>query len=182
MKALITEIVELTRKDKNAMEIFAKTTKMGEEFGELCEAVLLHKGAIAPKDGIGTPIEEGVDNILMILDILSSCYPEASAEELYYCIMNMMQKKLEKWKLRMVFEPEREPAPVVLSITVDCFGPKNSFYMKTHGTVEPKTVYPVLRFGDTVYYGVEVVTVGDSFESFCRFKYKVYEDEDEQQG
>lgn len=97
MREQLLHAVELTRNDLNALEVFEKTTKLGEEFGELCEATLLHFGRIRHKPTIGTPIEEGVDMILCIIDVLSICYPELTGDQLMDQISLMLTEKKTKW-------------------------------------------------------------------------------------
>ena len=98
MDQKFAEIIRLTRVDRNALPLVGKTTKLGEEFGELCEAVLLMEGLIRFKDTIGTPLEEGADIILMVLDILSSCYPNHSPERLIADLGDMVNAKVTKWQ------------------------------------------------------------------------------------
>ena len=95
------DAVELTRVDLNALEVFEKTTKLGEEFGELCEATLAHFGHIRLKPTIGTPLEEGVDMILCIVDVLSVCYPDMSSDQLMDQISLMLSEKKTKWRSYM---------------------------------------------------------------------------------
>lgn len=94
----MAKIVSLTRADLNALPPLGKTTKLGEEFGELCEAVLLHEKLIRFKETIGTPIEEGADIILMVLDILATCYPDHAPERLVADLNDMMATKVTKWQ------------------------------------------------------------------------------------
>lgn len=101
MRSELANVVELTRGDDAALEVFEKTTKLGEEVGELCEAVLAQFGRIRMKETTGTPLEEGVDVILMVTDILSSCYPEMSGEELMDEIGVMLIQKKTKWRKMM---------------------------------------------------------------------------------
>lgn len=101
MKNELADAIELSRSDEAALEVFEKTTKLSEEVGELCEAVLAQFGRIRMKPSIGTPIEEGVDVIMMITDILASCYPELSGEELMDEISVMLIQKKTKWRALM---------------------------------------------------------------------------------
>ena len=64
MNDTMAKVIQLTRADKNALPLVGKTTKLGEEFGEMCEAVLLMEGLIRYKETIGTPLEEGADIII----------------------------------------------------------------------------------------------------------------------
>lgn len=98
MDQKFAEIIRLTRADRNALPLVGKTTKLFTEFGELCEAVLLMEGLIRFKDTIGTPLEEGADIILMVLDILSSCYPNHSPERLIADLGDMVNAKVTKWQ------------------------------------------------------------------------------------
>lgn len=98
MEQLMAKIVSLTRADANALPPLGKTTKLGEEFGEFCEAVLLHEKLIRFKETIGTPIEEGADIILMVLDVLATCYPNHTPERLIADLEDMMGHKIVKWQ------------------------------------------------------------------------------------
>ena len=101
MNDMMAKVIQLTRADKNALPLVGKTTKLGEEFGELCEAVLLMEGLIRYKETIGTPLEEGADIMLVVLDILSSCYPNHSPERLVADLGDMVATKTKKWQTYM---------------------------------------------------------------------------------
>ena len=98
MEQLMAKVVALTRADANALPHLAKPIKLGEEFGEFCEAVLLQNELIRFKETIGTPIEEGADIILMVLDVLATCYPNHSPDRLIADLGDMMGHKIVKWQ------------------------------------------------------------------------------------
>lgn len=103
----LTVAIELTLQDKNALPVFVKTTKLGEEIGELCEAVLQQHGYVrADKSGVGTVLEESADVMLQVIDTLAYAYPDENAEALLTMFSLMVCKKLKKWaNTKMDLEP-----------------------------------------------------------------------------
>lgn len=97
---IFASAVFCARKNKKAFPTFAKTTKLGEEVGELMEAVLNHNRLIN-KPNAGTPIEECADVILTALDVAQDCYPDATEEELVEALRQEIVKKFAKWRTLM---------------------------------------------------------------------------------
>lgn len=99
--------IDLSREDKAALPPLAKTTKMGEEMGELNEAVLQNHGWVRQdKPGVGTVMEECADMFFQVIDILQCEYPDYSADALTNILSQMMTKKLDKWiDKKMDLEP-----------------------------------------------------------------------------
>jgi len=90
--------VTVSRCDNNQLPIFVKTTKMVEEAGELCEAVLQNHGYVASdKEGVGSVLEESADMFFQVIDILQVEHPQLSVEELFAQFSDMLKLKLNKW-------------------------------------------------------------------------------------
>lgn len=101
MEQLLAKLVELTRLDTSALPTLGKTTKLGEEVGELCEAVLFHEGYVQHKDDVGSVLEESADVVLLVMDILSSCFPDESPETIADALKGMIELKAKKWQTIM---------------------------------------------------------------------------------
>lgn len=80
------------------------TTKLGEEFGELCEAVLQKVGYLRHKKTQENPMEEAADVLQLLLIILSKTYSEMSAEEILGELTIATKLKFEKYLT--ILEPE----------------------------------------------------------------------------
>lgn len=100
LPAIFASAMFCARKNKLAFPTFAKTTKLGEEVGELCEAVLNQKGLIN-KPNAGTPIEECADVVMTVLDVLQDSYPNMGEEELVLAFRAELVKKFAKWRTKM---------------------------------------------------------------------------------
>lgn len=107
IKSLIRAAIVLSRQDSNQLPSFAKIAKLGEESGELCEAVLQRHGFVASdKAGVGTIIEEAADVIFQAIDILQGEEVDIPVEVLVEALENMMFIKLTKWVTKKMALPE----------------------------------------------------------------------------
>lgn len=100
MLDIFKRIKELTVRE-NDMVISDRTTKLGEEFGELCEAVLVHTGKLPHKKVKEPPEGEIVDVSMIGIDILFRLYPDATPEKLYEVYLEWMNTKLDKWEKQL---------------------------------------------------------------------------------
>lgn len=98
LETLLADLVALTRVDTSALPTFGKTTKLGEEVGELCEAVLFSQGYLQHKTSVGTVLEESADVVLLVMDVLASCYPDHSPARIAADLKDMISMKAEKWQ------------------------------------------------------------------------------------
>lgn len=107
IKSLIGAAIYLSRQDSNQLPTFAKIAKLGEESGELCEAVLQRHGYVASdKAGVGTVIEEAADVIFQAVDILQGEELGLSEQALLEALEQMMLTKLTKWVTNKMNLPE----------------------------------------------------------------------------
>lgn len=98
---VFSRAIKGTREDLVALPRYAKFPKLQEELGEFAEACL-HADSLVVKEDVGTPIEEGADAMLMILDILSDQYPDVAPHQLVVMLEFQLMKKLLKWESYMV--------------------------------------------------------------------------------
>lgn len=95
-----------TRRDQAALDSYVKHAKLNEEIGEFAEACM-HKDYWVRKpagEKVGTPLGEAGDSILMLLDILSDQYPDATPEQIVEQLEYEMMKGLLKWRSYMRFK------------------------------------------------------------------------------
>jgi len=107
LTTLLTDVVRKTREDNAALSLFGKTTKLGEEHGELCEAVLVATGEIVKPNKVTSVMEETADVILMAVDICASVYPTLNNQELVEELTRMIEHKIVKWERLMELDGEQ---------------------------------------------------------------------------
>lgn len=107
LATLLTDVVRKTREDNAALSLFGKTTKLGEENGELCEAVLVATGEIVKPNKVTSVMEETADVILMAVDICASVYPTLNNQELVEELTRMIEHKIIKWERLMELDGEQ---------------------------------------------------------------------------
>lgn len=71
--------------------------KLGEEFGEFCEAALQETGYNQHKLEVGHPVLEAADIIQVVLIVLQRLYPKKSPAQLLNEIEEAMEKKFQKY-------------------------------------------------------------------------------------
>ena len=96
-------IIEATRNDTNALPKSDKIRKLMEEVGELSKASLVEDGVLKAADGMESLLGEAADVILMVIDIVSSYYPEINGGELSDALQNKIYLKYAKWATYMKF-------------------------------------------------------------------------------
>lgn len=95
MKKLFAGIVKQGKDDLKPL--WSHALKLGEETGELCEAVNHHLGML-PHKKMKEPLEgEVADVILCALTILTKAYPNLSTDGLNKKIQEQLDIKLKKW-------------------------------------------------------------------------------------
>lgn len=105
MTDIMTMIYEANKGRRNLQNLHRRITKTGEELGELGEAFLYVTSIENSKNKTWEDVrEEAVDIILMGVDIALTPLPgdeEKSPEEIEQDVVNMIVKKLEKWKAQI---------------------------------------------------------------------------------
>ncbi len=85
-----------SRRDKRPLAV--RGLKVGEESGELAEAIAHHEGWLPLKQMKEPLIGEVADVIIASIDVLRKAYPESiSDKELMDMLDEYLKKKLDKW-------------------------------------------------------------------------------------
>lgn len=108
LAAVLVDIVNKTRQDRRALSLLGKTTKLGEEHGELCEAVLVACGEIVKPNKVTSTMEEAADVIMVALDICASVYHSLEDEQLIEELTKMIKHKTVKWERLMDIDGDRQ--------------------------------------------------------------------------
>lgn len=101
MKTKIAEIIYDTRADIAAMQKSDKVIKLMEEVGELAKSVLTQDNKLPNNPADEEPLYEIADCMLILIDILSACYPHLPATDLVADLEWAVDKKYAKWKTYM---------------------------------------------------------------------------------
>jgi NTP pyrophosphatase (non-canonical NTP hydrolase) len=96
IKVLTAARSEVAPLDKNQ-----KHMKLTEEVGELAKAMLAQDGKVRIKPDMEHPVYEVADCYLMLMDILSSIYPDHSPDEIYGILQCALDEKFKKWERYM---------------------------------------------------------------------------------
>lgn len=91
------DILQTARVREPATDPLVFTTKLGEEFGELCEAVLQHVGYLKHKKTQEDPIEEAADVLQLVLIILAKTYPEKEVSQILFELETATKLKHQKY-------------------------------------------------------------------------------------
>jgi hypothetical protein len=87
--------------ERKLSELDRRMVKLGEEYGEACQAYLSVSSATNGKDKTWTDVrEELVDVIIVAMDILLTQFPDepqGTHEEKMNLVNKMVDKKLVKW-------------------------------------------------------------------------------------
>lgn len=94
------ERIEIAENDRRG-ESWRAILKLGEEFGELCEAVLIDEGSLAYKDKETSTIDECADILNAVAAFLGRHYPDLSADEIMELLEDAGRRKIDKY-LRIV--------------------------------------------------------------------------------
>lgn len=87
------EVREFEDGDPNVL-----TNKLGEEFGEFCEAVLKETGHLRHKELKENSFGEAADIFNTVLSVLGKLHPHMSVEELMYALIQYVNLKREKYE------------------------------------------------------------------------------------
>jgi Lar family restriction alleviation protein len=88
--------LEIAEDDRRG-ESWRAILKMGEEFGELCEAVLVDYGSLAYKNKEVSTIDECADILNAVAAFLGRHYPDLSADEIMSMLEQAGDRKIEKY-------------------------------------------------------------------------------------
>jgi len=94
---MFKKLFEISRSEDNRLGVFHRHAKMGEEFGEFAEGLLVREGVLIHKTLTEPLIGEGADLIITIVDTLAATYPALSPDELDALLMKTLDFKSEKW-------------------------------------------------------------------------------------
>lgn len=97
MKDKILNIFKLSK--RSIWPTHTRVIKVGEEFGEMCEAFNHHEGYLKHKTMKEPLSGEVADIIITAMDVLRDVYKEYSDEELLQLIEDELDRKMEKWEV-----------------------------------------------------------------------------------
>jgi len=93
--ALIQYIIQTAR--KSTMPLSTMQNKLGEEYGELSEAVLHHEGFSAHKTMKEPLAGEVADVINTAIGVLVKAYPDLNDGQIAMLLIDQLMKKTDKW-------------------------------------------------------------------------------------
>jgi hypothetical protein len=96
MKDTILNLFKLSK--RSIWPLGTRVIKVGEEFGEMCEAVNFHEGYLKHKTMKEPLSGEIADIIITAMDVLREAYKDYSDEELLQMITDQINIKAEKWE------------------------------------------------------------------------------------
>lgn len=97
MRQEMLDIIYTARHREPTTDPLVFTTKLGEEFGELCEAVLQHVGYLKHKKTQEDPMEEAADVLQLVLIVLAKTYPEKLSSQILDELTEATRLKFQKY-------------------------------------------------------------------------------------